>query len=72
VSGHLHAGRIDGGLIMWVDSIIEKVRMARREYAEQFGFDLNVLAEDLRQREQKHSERIVSFPPKPAKRMKTA
>ena len=57
---------------MWVDPIVEQVRSVRREYVEQFGFDLNALAADLRQREQRHSGKIVSFPPKPAKRRKTA
>jgi hypothetical protein len=68
----LHARRIDGGLIMWVDQIVEQVRSARREYAEQFGFDLQALAADLRQREKQHVGRVVSFPPKPATRRKTA
>ena len=54
------------------DQIVEQVRSARREYAAQFGFDLQALAADLRNREQKHAGRIVSFPPKPARRRKTA
>jgi len=57
---------------MQVDQIVEQVRSARREYAAQFGFDLQALAADLRNREQKHAGRIVSFPPKPARRRKTA
>jgi hypothetical protein len=57
---------------MKADPVVEEVRRARREYAEQFGFDLRAIAADLRKREQEHAERLVSFPPKPARRRKTA
>ena len=57
---------------MLADPIVDQVRRVRREYAEQFGYDLRALAADLRKREQQHVERLVSFPPKPAQRRKTA
>ena len=57
---------------MKADPIVEEVRRIRREYAEQFGFDLNALAADLRKCEQEHPERLVSFPPKPARHTRTA
>jgi len=57
---------------MKADPVVEEVRRVRREYAEQFGFDLRAIAADLRKREQGHAERLVSFPPKPARRQKTA
>jgi len=52
---------------MKTDYILEEVRRVRREYAEQFGFDLNALVTDLRKCEQEHPGRLVSFPPKPAR-----
>ncbi len=57
---------------MEADPIIEEVRRARQEYAQRFGYDLRAVAADLRTREQRHPERLVSFPPKPARQKKTA
>jgi hypothetical protein len=57
---------------MLSDPIVDQVRRVRREYAEQFGSNLRALSADLRKREQQHAERLVSFPPKPAQRRKTA
>ena len=54
------------------DPIVEETRRVRREYAQQFGFDLQAMAADLRQREQRHPERLVSYPPKPARKKRTA
>jgi len=36
------------------------------------GYDLQAIAADLRKREQQYPERLVSFPPKPARGKKTA
>jgi hypothetical protein len=49
---------------MWTDPIVEEVRKARQEYAEQFNYDLHAMAADLRRHEQEHPERLVSLPPK--------
>lgn len=57
---------------MEADPIIEEVRRIRQEYAQRFGYDLRAVAADLRKREQQHPERLVSFPPKPARGKKTA
>ena len=57
---------------MEADSIMEEVRRIRQEYARRFGYDLRAIATDLRKREQKHPERLVSFPPKPTRGKKTA
>jgi hypothetical protein len=53
------------------DPIVEEVRRIRERYAQQFGFDLHAMAEDLRKREQEHPERIVSFPPRRPRRDKS-
>ena len=57
---------------MKADPIIEEVRRIRQEYGARFGYDLRAIAADLRTREQRHPERLVSFPPKPAPGRKTA
>jgi hypothetical protein len=57
---------------MQTDPIIEETRRLRREYAEQFGFDLRAIAADLREGEGRHPERLVSFAPKPGRKKKTA
>ena len=57
---------------MKADPIIEEVRRIREEYAKRFDYDLRAIAADLRKREQRHPERLVSFPPKPARGKKTA
>lgn len=54
------------------DPIVAEVRRARREYAMKFGNDLHAMAEDLRRKEREHPQRIVSFPPKPIRRRRTA
>ena len=54
------------------DPIVEEVRRARQEYLARFGNDLRAMAADLRKREQRHPERLVTYPPKPAPRPKTA
>ena len=54
------------------DPIIEEVRRIRREYVQRFGDDLRAVAADLRKHEQQHPERLVTFPPKPARGTKTA
>ena len=49
------------------DPIVEEVRRWRDEYAKQFDYDLAAMAEDLKKHEAEHPERLVSFPPKPAR-----
>lgn len=57
---------------MWNDPIVEEVRRWRDEYAKQFNYDLRAMVEDIRKREQEHPERLVSYPPKPARHLKAA
>jgi hypothetical protein len=49
------------------DPIIEEVRRIRDEYAKEFDYDLRAMADDLRKREQEHRDKLVTFPPKPAR-----
>jgi hypothetical protein len=46
------------------DPIVDEVRTVRDAYARSLGYDLGAIVADLRSREQKHPERIVSLPPK--------
>jgi hypothetical protein len=57
---------------MQTDPIVEEVRRIRQEYAKQFGYDLRALAADLIKHEQQHPERLISLPPKPTDKGKTA
>ena len=57
---------------MFVDPIVEEVRRARQEYAKQFNYDLRAIAADLKEREQRHPQRLVAFPPKAARKRQTA
>lgn len=54
------------------DPIVEEVRRIRQEYAAQFNYDLGAMVQDLQKRQQEHSDRLVSFPPKPARNKETA
>ncbi len=49
---------------MWKDPIVEEVRRFRDEYAAQFGYDLEAIYRDIQEKEKKHKDRLVSFPPK--------
>lgn len=62
MSSYLHAGRINGGLAVQPDPIVEEVRQAREEYAKQFDYAPHAMAADLRKSEQQHPERIMTFP----------
>jgi hypothetical protein len=57
---------------MQADPVVEEIRQIRQEYARQFNFDLRAMVEDLRKRQSGHTERLVSYKPKPARRRKTA
>ena len=54
------------------DSVVDEIRQIRRAYAKRFGFDLRAMVADLQRKEQEHSDLLVSLPPKPTRRLKTA
>ena len=56
---------------MWNDPIVEEVRQVRQAYAKKFNYDLRAMAADLCRKEQEHPDRLVAFPPKPARRRKS-
>lgn len=49
---------------MYRDPIVDEVRKAREEYAQQFNFDLHELIADLQRRQRESGRKTVSFPPK--------
>jgi len=57
---------------MVTDPIVEEVRRVRQEYARRLGYNLRAIASDLRKQEQRHPERLVSFPAKPPLKKHTA
>jgi hypothetical protein len=49
---------------MWHDPIVEEVRKHRQEYAAKFNFDLKEICRDLRRRQEKSGQRVVTLAPK--------
>jgi len=54
------------------DPIVEEIRLIRQQHAKRFNYDLHAIVADLRAQEEKHPERLVSLPPKPPRRKRTA
>ena len=48
---------------MYDNPIVAETRRLRDEYARQFGYDLNAICKDLRQRQQRGDRRIVRRQP---------
>lgn len=46
------------------DEIIQEVRALREGYAERFGFDIQALYRDAKEREGKGDRKVVSLEPK--------
>ena len=51
---------------MHEDPIVAETRKLREELMNEVGNDLDRLFDYLRQREDRHADRLVSFPPRPA------
>jgi hypothetical protein len=49
---------------MHEDPIVAETRKLREEMMNEVGNDLDALFEYLKQQEQRHAERLVSFPPR--------
>ena len=54
---------------MWQDQIVEEVRQAREAHAQEFDFDLWAIYADLKRIERESGLEVVSFPPKPARKI---
>jgi hypothetical protein len=61
-AGFLHSTRINGGLIMWKDKIVEEVRKNRERILENANFDMNKVIEDIKKLEASHKNRLITKP----------
>ncbi len=46
------------------DPIVEEVRKYREAHAKKFNYDLKRICQDLKEKEKKYPNRLVSLPPK--------
>ena len=47
---------------MWEDPIVKETRKLRKQYAEQFNFDSDLIFNDIINRQKKSERMCVSFP----------
>lgn len=47
-----------------MDEVLQEVRRVREAYAKQFGYDLQAIHRDLKERERVSGRQIVSLPPR--------
>ena len=52
-TGYLHSGRVNGGMNMWQDPIVQDVRKAGEELAKQADYSLHKFFQNLRNNEKK-------------------
>jgi len=69
---NLYTGRAHGGLTMFKDPIVEEVRAARQKHAAKFNYDLQKIAQDLKENQKKSKRKVVSYAPKPVILKKSA
>lgn len=44
-----------------IDPIVEEIHKIREEYAVKFGYDVDAMFEDLREKQSKSNHKIISF-----------
>ncbi len=49
---------------MWEDTIVNEIRKIREKQASKFNYNLDEIFKDLKQRENKSSNKKISFKPK--------
>lgn len=57
---------------MWKDPVVEGVRALRDEYAQSFDYDLSKICEDLRDKQSKNAQKVVTLPSKTGKESSAA
>ena len=57
---------------MAFDSIITEVRQARDELVRRFNYDLGAIIQDARERQATGGRKVVTLPPRPAKKTTSA
>ena len=58
----MHTWRINGGVTMQVDPIIEEIHSVRQEHAEKFNYNISKIFSDLKDQEKKSERNFVSLP----------
>jgi hypothetical protein len=64
MSNTLLTRRARGELKMKKDPIVEEVRKFREEHARTFNYDLNKICKDLKKKEKKYGNRVITLPAK--------
>ena len=64
----MHALRVNGGVEMWKDEVLEEIYRIREEHAKAFNYDLQAICDDLRQKQAATGRQIISTPLKPKQR----
>jgi hypothetical protein len=54
-----------------IDPIIAEVRSARDAYARKFGYDIQAMCRDLKKRQARNANKVISLPPKRIKKMES-
>ena len=57
---------------MHSDPIIDEIRRVRQAFAEKHNYNIQSMADELREHEKQHADRLVTFPPKPPRVRKSA
>ena len=52
---------------MWEDPIVKEVRRIREEHSARFGYDLQKIYRELKEREKSSGRKYVSYPPRQSK-----
>jgi len=59
-TNYLYSRRINGGVIMWRDPIVQDVRKAGEQLAKQANYNLHTFFQNLRINEKKRGYKIVT------------
>ena len=59
---YLHTIRVNGGLKMWKDEVLEEIYKIREEHAKAFNYDLQAICDDLRKKQAESGKKIISKP----------
>ena len=51
---------------MAADPVVQEVREIRDKYARRFNYDLDAIFDDLKHREARFGDKLVTLPPRPA------
>ncbi len=54
------------------DRIVQEVRKARTEHAKRFGYDLDAIYRDLKEREKASGRKFTRYPSRPATALKSS